>query len=262
LWQFTPTWQMPHLTRPRSSHWPGSARPGLPLAPPAVVAADPPGRFEGLLVEEGGHRDGDPVLARAGDLAAALAGARVGGGFGAVGVDAPDVGLVAQQVAQRGGSPQPIATGRGWDLVGGQPTDDLSQGVPAVDVVVEDPPHDRGLGFEHLESGRAVRVAGLAAVAVGGAPGQHLSGAGAKQLPASIPFGDLRPLVFGDHALDLGEQLGLRVVVQGWGVGESHADPVAGQLVEHDDLVGVDAGEPVRGQAPDSLNQPGLCGVA
>jgi hypothetical protein len=170
----------------------------------------------------------------------------VGDGFGAVDVEPPDVGLVAQQVAQRGGSPQSVAAGGGRDLVGGQPADDLSQRVPAVDVVVEDPPHDGGLGFEHLEPSRVVRVAGLTAVAVGGAPGQHLPGPGAEQLPAPIPFGDLRPLVLGDHPLDLGEQLGLRVVIQRRGVGEPHPDPVAGQLVEHDDLVGVDAGESIR----------------
>jgi len=131
-----------------------------------------------------------------------------------------------------------------------------------VDVVVEDPADDRGFGFEHLQPGRAVCVAGPAAVAVGGAPGQHLSGAGAEQLPAPVPLGDLRPLVLGDHPLDLGEQLGLWVVVERWGVGEPDADPVAGQFVEHDDLVGVDAGESIRGQAPHPLDQPGLGGVA
>lgn len=63
--------------------------------------------------------------------------------------------------------------------------------------------------------------------------------------------------------MDLGEKLALRVVVvDRWGVGEPHADSVAGQLVEHDHLVGVDAGEPVRGQAPRPLDQPGLRRVA
>ncbi len=54
-----------------------------------------------------------PVLAGAGDLAAAPPGTRTGDGLGAVAVDPPDVGLVAQQVAQRGGSPQPVVAGRG-----------------------------------------------------------------------------------------------------------------------------------------------------
>jgi hypothetical protein len=78
---------------------------------------------------------------------------------------------------------------------------ELAVAVADHDVVVEDSPHDRDLGFEHLEPGRAVRVAGPAAVAAGDAPGQHLSGAGAKQLPPPVPFGDLRPFVLGDHAL-------------------------------------------------------------
>src|SRR5512133_3982959 len=41
---------------------------GPARAPLTVVAADPPGRLEGVLVDDGGHRDGDPVLAGAGDL--------------------------------------------------------------------------------------------------------------------------------------------------------------------------------------------------
>jgi len=45
-------------------------------------------------------------------------------------------------------------------------------------------------------------------------------------------------------------------------VGEAHRDPEAGQLVQHEDLVGVGAGEPVRGQAPHQLEQAGLGGVA
>jgi hypothetical protein len=62
--------------------------------------------------------------------------------------------------------------------------------------------------------------------------------------------------------LHLGEQPGLRVAVEGWRVGEADGHVVAGQFVEHDDLVGVDAGEPVRGQAPDDVDQSGLGGVA
>src|SRR4051794_40019104 len=99
---------------------------GPAWAPLAGVAADSPGRLEGGLVNDGGHRDGDPVLAGAGDLLAAAPGARVGDGFGAVDVDSPDVGLVAQQLAQRGGAPQPVTAGRGREPVGGQPPDDLA----------------------------------------------------------------------------------------------------------------------------------------
>ena len=47
---------------------------------------------------------------------------------------------------------QPVtAAGRGRDLVGGQPADDLPQRVPADRGVGEDPTDHRGFGFEHLQ---------------------------------------------------------------------------------------------------------------
>ena len=105
--------------------------------------------------------------------------------------------------------------------------------------------------------------AGDPPVAVGGLPGDDLPGAGAEQLAAPVPFGDLRLLVFGDHALHLGEQHRLRVAGgQAGSVGEAHCYAEAGQLVQNQDLVGVGAGEPVRGQAPQQLEQAGLGGVA
>ena len=55
-------------------------------------------------------------------------------------------------------------------------------------------------------------AAGNATVAVGDLPGDDLAGAGPEQLPAPVAFGDLGFLVFGDDALDLGEQYRLRVV--------------------------------------------------
>jgi len=134
--------------------------------------------------------------------------------------------------------------------------------VPASGVVGEDAPHDGGFGFEDHQSGRAGRVARQSLVAVRSLPGDDLAGPGAKQLAAPVPFSDLRAFVFGDDALDLGEQPGLRVVIDGWGVGEPHRHAVAGEFVEHDDLVGVDAGEPVGRQAPHEVDQPGLGGVA
>ena len=134
--------------------------------------------------------------------------------------------------------------------------------MPAGGVVGEDAPHDGGFGFEDHESGRAGRVAGQPLVAVRGLPGDDLTGPGAEQLAAPVPFGDLRSFVFGDDALDLGEQPRLRVVIDRWRVGEPHRHAVAGQFVEHDDLVGVNPGEPVRRQAPHHVDQLGLGGVA
>jgi hypothetical protein len=71
-------------------------------------------------------------------------------------------------------------------------------------------------------------AASNATVAVGRFPGDDLAGAGPEQFAAPVAFGDLGLLVFGDHALHLGEQHRLRVVGgQPWGVGERDVDPEA-----------------------------------
>jgi hypothetical protein len=128
----------------------------------------------------------------------------------------------------------------------------------------EDAPHDRGLWFVDLQVGLAGRCAARhPPVSVGRLPGDDLTGAGAEQLAPPIPFADLRPLVFGNHALHLGEQGGLRIVgCQAGRVGERDGDPEAGQLIENQDLVGVGAGEPVRGQAPHPVDEARLGGVS
>ncbi len=106
------------------------------------------------------------------------------------------------------------------------------------------------------------RAAGNAAVAVGGLPGDDLAGAGPEQLAAPVAFGDLGLLIFGDHALHLGQQHRLRVFGgQSRGICECEGDPEAVQLVEHQHLVGVGAGEPVRRQAPNPFDEPGLGGI-
>ena len=90
-------------------------------------------------------------------------------------------------------------------------------------------------------------------------PGEDPAGAGAEQLAPPVAFGDLGLLVFGDYALHLGEQDRLRVVDgKPRGVSERDGDSEPGQLVEHQHLVGVGAGEPVRRQAPHPLDQSGL----
>jgi hypothetical protein len=91
----------------------------------------------------------------------------------------------------------------------------------------EDRAHDVGLGLEDLHPRRPVRFGPDAAVAVGHLPEEHLAGAGAVQLAAPVALGDLRALVFGDHALDLDRQPGLRVIARcraGRGANESRRD--------------------------------------
>src|SRR6267143_30336 len=68
----------------------------------------------------------------------------------------------------------------------------------------------------------------------------------------------LRPFVLGDDTLHLGEQPGLGIVIKGGGVREQHRHTVAGQLVEHDHLVGGDPGEAIRRQAPYGVEEPRL----
>ena len=79
-------------------------------------------------------------------------------------------------------------------------------------------------------------------------PGQHVHRAlaGPVGLAAAGPLDDLRPLVLGDHALELDQQRVLR------GVGarpldEHHAGAGLGELLDQQRLVGVLAGQPVRG---------------
>jgi hypothetical protein len=75
------------------------------------------------------------------------------------------------------------------------------------------------------------------------------------QLAPAGAFGDLGPLVFGDHALELHQQGLLR----GGGLGavdEDHLGAVLGEFLDQEHLVGVGAGQPVRGQAQHPLGQP------
>ena len=159
-------------------------------------------------------------VAGAGHLTGAAAGPAVRDGLGAVVVDPADVGLVAQQPVHRGGAPHGAAAGGGGHGVGVELAADLPDGGPG-GAGGEDPPRHGGLGLEDFQVRGAAGAAGDAPVAVGGLAGDHLAGPGPEQLAPPVPFADLGPLVFGDHALHLGEQPGLRVVlVQAGSVGE------------------------------------------
>ena len=190
---------------------------------------------------------------------AATAGA--GNHLGLVVVEPPDVGLVAQDAGHRGGAPGGLAGG-GGNVVGVEGDGDGPDGVPAGHVVVEDAPDHGRFRFVDDEVGRPLLGAGEAAVAVGDLPGQHLTGPGPPQLGPPMAFGDLGSLILGDDALHLGEEAGLRVVVDGGGVGETDCHPVPGELVEDHHLVGVVAGQTIGGQAPHPLEGAGFGGVA
>jgi hypothetical protein len=82
-------------------------------------------------------------------------------------------------------------------------------------------------------------------IAVGGAAGTPLAGAGLLELAAAESLGEDGPLVLGDRPLDLEQELVVRVV------GDGPLDELDGaggpaELFEQEDLVGVAACQPVR----------------
>jgi hypothetical protein len=126
------------------------------------------------------------------------------------------------------------------------------------DVVVEDAPHYHRLGLVDLQVGGALGGTKHSAIAIGDPPSEYLARTRSPQLSSSVTLGYLRPFVFGDHPLHLGQQFRLRIVIDDRRVDESDRDTVSSQLVEHDDLIGVDAGEAVRRQAPHHFDETDL----
>ncbi len=213
----------------------------VPRAPFRVVPTDSLGCLEDGLHDDRRARDRDPFLPRPSPLSGrASPVACRGHRLGLVVVDAPDVGLVSQDPAH-GGMPPLGFAGRGGHGVGVESSHDLTDGVPAGEVVVENAPHHDRFRFEHLEAGGTGAVAGDTPIPIGRLPRHDFAGAGAIQPAASVPLADLGSLVFGDHALHLGQQACLGVVVEGGGVVEQHPDPEGGQFVEHQDLIHVGA---------------------
>jgi hypothetical protein len=112
-------------------------------------------------------------------------------------------------------------------------------------VVIEDTTHDDGLRFEDLEVRRDLSDPWDPPVAVRRLPGDDFTPTRSPQLAAAVALSDLRLLVLGDHPLDLREEAGLRIVVERRRVGEQHAYVKPLELVEHEHLISVGAGEPV-----------------
>ena len=238
-------------------------QPGLvgeaPGAELGVVPAHSLGGLEDVVGDDGGHSDGDPLFLGPDP---SLLGAPPGLGrapHGAVVVGPADVGLVAEEAPDDGGSPFRLAGG-GGDAVDVEGQGDLADGTAPGDVVVEDSPdHDR-FRLVDLEASWAVSGAGHDPVAIGRLPGNDLAGPGAVELAPPVALGDLGPLVLGDHTLDLGEETSLRVV-QRRSIDEEDPHPEAFQFVEDHHLIGVSPGEAVGRQAPHRFDEPRLSGV-
>ena len=178
--------------------------------------------FEQRGFDQRRHRDGDPLLGRGRDLAgqalgnggpAARRAQRLPPGDGDVLAEAglADVGGVRQQGSEHAAAPSGVA-GRTGHPGFEQSLGDRGQ----ADALLADPAEDAtdhpGLVLDHLEARRAApgRTANVA-IAVRRS-GQHADDAGLRQMALAAPAAlkHARPLVFGEHALELQEQGVLR----------------------------------------------------
>ena len=147
---------------------------------------------------------GDPVAA---GLLADAAGLAEAGPAG--------VGGVAEHAPDRGAVPAGLA-GAGGDAGAAQPPGQLSDGDALIGVAAEQPGDDGGLVRHDLIPGGGVITLAHVPVPERG-PRQHVhaAGAGPLVLAAAGPLHDLRPLILGDHALELDQQRVLGRVPEG-----------------------------------------------
>jgi len=136
---------------------------------------------------------------------------------------------------------------------GVQPLEDLADGHPLVDQPAVEGAHQLGLSLvDHEVTGHGV-AAGHVAVAVGGAPTEVVAVAGPLQLAAAEALAEDGALVLGDGALDLQQELVVRVVRDRM-VQERHRAAGATELLEQQHLVGVAPGQAVWAQHRDELD--------
>jgi hypothetical protein len=156
------------------------------------------------------------------------------------------VGLVAYQAPDCGYSPDGLPAWR-RNVVLVELPGDLPHRQIIFDIVPKDASHDRPLGLVNFEVRGPVGAACDTPVTIRAFPGDHLASTRPPQLAAPISLSDLGTLILGNHALHLSKQLRLRVIGKWRRVVKKHRDAMACQLVEHNDLIGVNAGQPIRG---------------
>ncbi|XBH01921.1 hypothetical protein V5E97_26775 [Singulisphaera sp. Ch08] len=122
-----------------------------------------------------------------------------------------DVDRVGQDPMHDAGRPEPAAAPR-TPRAFGEPLEDLSDGHPLVDKPSVEDSHHIGLRLLDLEVRRDAVAGRDVAVAVGGLPGDPVTVLGLLDLPTAEPLGEDRPLILGDGALDLEQELVVRVV--------------------------------------------------
>ena len=119
----------------------------------------------------------------------------------------------------------------------------------------EDETNDVRLRFHHLETRHSAALSSAHVAIPEGSSGQRTDGPGLCGMPAAAPAAlqDFGPLVFGDHALNLEQE----VVLSGTtdrAVQENNLRARAVKLIDQEHLMGVTAGEPVRSMDIDALD--------
>ncbi len=153
---------------------------------------------------------------------------------------------IAENAPYRCGVPARLA-GPGRHALLCEPPCDPADRLAVLGIAAEHLTHDRRLGFVDLEE--RVRVLGLLDIPIaiwGASEDGHRAGPGAMQLPAATALSDLRPLVLGDHPLELAQQLILRRAGPLGLLREDDLDPRPLELLEQQHLVCVPAREPIR----------------
>ena len=243
-----------------------SARYALAPAAPVFVQLLPH-LLEQRRIDQGRDRNGDVVLGRGRDPAGRALGdgrasarraqRRPPGCRGRLPEHGlADVGGARQQGPDRAAPPLGLS-GRTGHAGLEQPPAHRGQADALLADPAEDAPNHLGLGFGHLEvrcpaSGLAADIA----VAVG-RPGQHADRAGLRAVALAAPaaLGDARPLVFGEHALQLQQQGVLRRLPD-WVVEEHDLGAGAPELLDQHRLVRIRAGQAVGCVHIDQVDGP------
>jgi hypothetical protein len=146
-----------------------------------------------------------------------------------------------------------MAAGARQVRAGVQPFEDLADGHPFVGEPAVEGAHQFGLVIVDGEvAGRGV-VARHIAIAVWGTAAEIMAIPRPLQLATAEALAEHGALVLGDGALDLQQQLVVRVVRDRM-VQERHLAANATELLEQDDLVGIAAGQPVGAEHRDALD--------
>gem|GEM_PF-3409020 len=217
-------------------------------------------------VDDRGHSHADPLFLGLGGLEGTVTGGMAWdpGAVGELGtavvVEGAGVSLLAQHPVKGRCLPHRVPS-RARDASLDETDGDLAHRDGVVHVPVEDQAHNFGFSFVDHQARRQPVGGGDLAIAVGDDTGHDRSLAGPPQLASPVALDDLGPLEFGHRRLDLGEESPVGVVGHA-ALDEHHRYFKSGQLIEHQRLVHVVAGQAVGAQHDDGVDEPSSGRVA